>query len=376
MKAVIYRKIAQDLRYEISQGNYRVGMQLPSEADLCQQYEVSRITAKHALDLLENEKIIRRVQGKGSIVQSIPGKAEPVHPAPVKPTFIGLILPDFTEYFGLEIVRVVEKTCAQNHLYCVLKRSEGSIDTEQAAIKELLAMGVSGFIIMPVNGEYYNPHIIKLILDQFPVVVIDRQIKGFNAGFVGTDNINATKSAMKHLFALGHRHIAWISPPTLHTSSLEDRQRAFQDAFVDCHCLPDPALFYPHIQSTLPLKDTDQFRQVDINNLQTFFKAHPQLTAVFASEHLVARLIEDAASTSHLRIPDDFSLVFFDAPKSMAYSHKYTYIRQDEKLIAQTAVEQLLQAMKPRAADQRREPVFIPGSLIVGDSTAAPPVHH
>ncbi len=42
------------------------GVRLPSEADLCNEFGVSRITVQQALGLLEREEIIRREQGRGT----------------------------------------------------------------------------------------------------------------------------------------------------------------------------------------------------------------------------------------------------------------------------------------------------------------------
>ena len=52
-----YKKIYEELYYAIKSGKYANGDVLPSEQELCERHGVSRITAKHALDLLREKGI-------------------------------------------------------------------------------------------------------------------------------------------------------------------------------------------------------------------------------------------------------------------------------------------------------------------------------
>ncbi len=66
----IYRQLAEYLRSQISSGAYQPGDLLPSEADLMRDHKVSRTTARLAFDFIRNIGMIRREQGKGTIVVS------------------------------------------------------------------------------------------------------------------------------------------------------------------------------------------------------------------------------------------------------------------------------------------------------------------
>ena len=49
----LYRTVYEDLLTKIRGGQYAAGDLLPTEAELCAQYGVSRITASHALNELK-----------------------------------------------------------------------------------------------------------------------------------------------------------------------------------------------------------------------------------------------------------------------------------------------------------------------------------
>ncbi len=65
-----YDQIYQQLRNRILQGYYAVGQKIPTERQLCEEFRVSRITTRHALQLLQDQGLLERRQGRGTFVRS------------------------------------------------------------------------------------------------------------------------------------------------------------------------------------------------------------------------------------------------------------------------------------------------------------------
>jgi GntR family transcriptional regulator len=63
-----YHQVYSILRNWIFDGTYPPGAKLPPESDLCDEFGVSRITSRKAIDLLVQENLIIRIQGKGTYV--------------------------------------------------------------------------------------------------------------------------------------------------------------------------------------------------------------------------------------------------------------------------------------------------------------------
>jgi GntR family transcriptional regulator len=66
----LYKSLANKLEQRISKGDWPVGSILPAEADLCKEFESSRHTLRHALQILESNGLIFRRQGAPTQVVS------------------------------------------------------------------------------------------------------------------------------------------------------------------------------------------------------------------------------------------------------------------------------------------------------------------
>ena len=58
------------IRSQILGDHYAAGQKLAPERQICDQYQVSRITARHALRLLVEDGLLERFQGKGTFVKN------------------------------------------------------------------------------------------------------------------------------------------------------------------------------------------------------------------------------------------------------------------------------------------------------------------
>jgi GntR family transcriptional regulator len=82
----LYHQIKETITRQIVSGRWRPGHELPSEADLCAHFGVSRGTLRRALDDLQNRGLIVRRQGRGTFVES--------------PKFEGSVLGSYRNFTG------------------------------------------------------------------------------------------------------------------------------------------------------------------------------------------------------------------------------------------------------------------------------------
>ncbi len=70
LRAPRYAQVYAVLRDWVLQGVYAPGQRMPSESELCASFDVSRITVRSAVEMLEKEGLVQRIQGRGTFVRS------------------------------------------------------------------------------------------------------------------------------------------------------------------------------------------------------------------------------------------------------------------------------------------------------------------
>jgi GntR family transcriptional regulator len=66
-----YAQLANILRRQVAAGVFRPGDQLPSEAMLCESYQISPMTVRRTINLLAEEGVVSAIQGRGTFVNAL-----------------------------------------------------------------------------------------------------------------------------------------------------------------------------------------------------------------------------------------------------------------------------------------------------------------
>lgn len=70
-----YRQLADILKARIERGDWRPGQSIASEPRLVQEYGIARSTVRRALDVLVEERVVWKVQGRGTYVGQPPAES-------------------------------------------------------------------------------------------------------------------------------------------------------------------------------------------------------------------------------------------------------------------------------------------------------------
>ncbi|MGN8648157.1 GntR family transcriptional regulator [Gracilibacillus sp. HCP3S3_G5_1] len=355
----LYEQVYESLKQDILSMKYKIGERIPSEKEIAEAFSVSRITSKKALEKLVQEGFVYRQRGKGTFVLNTSQISVNVEKKnQTKPVF-GLIVPNFGDSYGTGIIEAIEEE-ANGKCFIMLKRSQGIPEREEEAIKELLAFGVDGLIVFPAKSKHYSIEIMKMIVNKFPFVLIDRSFKGIAAPSVSTDNFTAAKKGINYLFDIGHEQIGILIPEDFEITTIEDRLNGIVSAFAENKVSVNKAYWCDTIRRT------HSSEKRDIELIKQYLMDNPDLTALMALEYRIAVLAKIAVEQLDKSVPEDISILSFDSPTLTSLEWCFTHLKQNEGEIGRRAIQKLLK-MQEHGLDSDKE--HIKATFHEGDST-------
>lgn len=370
MRIPLYKQIQTYIVDHIQQGIWKPDSKIPSENELAEQFNVSRITIKKALDDLVEEGLIYRIQGKGSFIAANSDGEPTIYNIPASKTnldqkLIAVVTPHLSSELASDTYAGIETTLAKHGYKMIICQTHDSQKAEEQIIKEVRQLGVAGIIIYPVEGETYNEEVLRLTLKDFPVVLIDRYFRGIEVNSVSSDNHQGSYEAICHLIGLGHSRIGMISTSYQGTTSIEDRIIGYEKALTDKEVPIDHHLYLLNPQKSGGNKE---IRENTKKKIQAFIRNNPDMSAIFAITSGIEVL--EAIMELGLQIPEDLSLTMFD-DSSLSHFFKTppTCVKQQGYTIGEEAANLLVSSIEKKG--QKRKKIFIPTELIVRQSTAA-----
>ena len=244
---------------------------------------------------------------------------------------IGLIVPDITNPFFPEIAKGVQDACRLQDYNVYLCNSGESQQEELRALNSLAAQGVDGIIISPC---YLANDSLSAFAEQFrPLVTINHDFEHHNIGRVMTDNFHGAQLAIRYLLDKGHRKIGMIAG--VEQSPLRGRRLGGYCNVMQAHNLE---LAIEHVKTLQPNIESGMLAA------QALLSAHPDLTAIFAYNDMVALGILQACRQSGRQLPQDCAIIGFDDIQVAALSSPaLTTIRLDKHKIGEVAVQQMFE---------------------------------
>jgi LacI family transcriptional regulator, galactose operon repressor len=126
---------------------------------------------------------------------------------------VGLVVPDLMQSFFAEIATALTAALGPAGYHLLISNSGESAEDEAANIDLLVARKVDGLIIASAQRSARAFKTLKT-----PYALIDRQVPGLKANYVGTRNEDIGFVATRHLVEQGCKRIAHLKGPALSTA--------------------------------------------------------------------------------------------------------------------------------------------------------------
>jgi LacI family transcriptional regulator len=267
---------------------------------------------------------------------------------------IGVLVPELSDGYATAVLDGVEEFLIEEGYFYLTVSHRRRPDLIQEYPRMLMERSVEGFIVIDTILE-------KSLALPTVVVAGHRKIEGVTN--VVLDQKRAAELALRHLYQLGHRQIAFMRGGS-HSSDADERWDCLMAVAHDLKLT-----VAPHACAQLQLRvSTPELGFVPATEL---IQRGADFTAIVAYNDIAAVGAIRALMNHGLRVPEDVSVVGFDDIQGAAFHNpSLTTIRQPLRQMGVVAARILLQRIRGQATFPDVVPIH--PELVIRESTCPP----
>ena len=266
---------------------------------------------------------------------------------------IGVIVPEVSDGYSASVMSGVEDHLLQEGYFYLVASHRHRADLIDEYPRLFLERSVDGLIAVD------TPWTLMLSV---PVVTVSghNQVKGVTN--IVLDHKRAAELALKHLFQLGHRQIAFLkgqefsSDTAVRWDNIDNVARQLG--------LPISSALVAQLEGDSPSPE------VGYKAAKKLLASHKPFTALFAFNDISAMGAIRAFREAGLRVPEDVSVVGFDDIQSAAYQNPgLTTVRQPLREMGRIAAETVLRRINRPGIDLHWTERTVEPELIIRGTT-------
>jgi len=268
---------------------------------------------------------------------------------------VGVLVPELSDNYTAQVLAGVEEFLIEEGYFYLTASHRRKPDLIEEYPRLLMDRAVEGFILIDTVLEKSMP---------LPTVVVAGHRKIEGATNVVLDQRRAAELALRHLYQLGHRKIAFMRGGS-HSSDADDRWHWLMSEVKELKLTAPPEL-------TVQLFHRSATPELGFGPATELLNRGADFTALVCYNDISAIGAIRAMMDRGFRVPDDFSVVGFDDIQGAAFHNpSLTTIRQPLAQMGVVAARILLQRIRGQATFPDMVPIM--PELVIRESTAPPP---
>lgn len=280
---------------------------------------------------------------------------------------IGVVVFDITDAYCTQILRGIENCLRPSGYFPIVTDLQNDRSQSQRCIDMLLGRRVEAFIAIGNPVHLDTDLLAEFAQRDIPAVVIGRELRRGLVSSIVVDNEAGTRQAIRHLYQLGHRRIAFIKGPQI---LIDSRQRwdGIKRFAREVGLRIDSRLI-------VEIQGPNSTYAEGCELTEELLRRHPDFTALVTFDDLTACAAIRALSKAGRRVPQDCSVVGFDdIPGAEFYNPPLTTVQQQLEMqgaLGAEIVERMIRAKvqnHPARAKHRK----VSPKLVVRESTCPP----
>lgn len=251
---------------------------------------------------------------------------------------VGVMVFDIIDPYCASILRGIEQGLHESPYLVVLADTQNDARRFARDLEKLLDRRVEGLIAVANSLSLEIDVRAELEKRKVPIVVIGRDLQRQSTSTVMVNNRHGGRLALKHLYELGHRKIAFIKGPAMLVDSAE-RWTGVTAYAQEVGLAIDPDLVVELTQPNSSHRDGFDIGQRLVHRRRAF-------TAVLSFDDMTAFGVIRALTQASIRVPQDCSVIGFDdVAMAGCYNPPLTTVRQPMEVLGELGADLLLNAI-------------------------------
>lgn len=294
-----YLELVKWINDQIQEKKLIPGQKMYSENELKEMFGVSRQTVRHAISVLEQDGMIRRIQGSGTYINDsrLANLAKRMRVSVVTTYVDGYIFP--------RTIQGIENVLLEAGYSVQIAFTNNQNGREKTILEDIISRDeVAGLIVETTKSGLPNPnlHLYQEIRKRrIPVIFINSYYPQLKIPHVSINDHMAGWKMTKHMIAMGHRKIGGIFK--LDDGQGRLRYSGYMDAMLDAGLEID--------DTRILWIDTEDVKHLDKLTMKIMDRLK-DCTGVFCYNDEVAFSLVDIFKKAGMRVPQDISIVGVD----------------------------------------------------------------
>lgn len=296
------------LRDYIEENRFSVSNKLPSENALTRRMNVSRDTVRSAMNTLEKEGLIYRVQGSGSYINKEMAVFD-MEKRPGMSRKIGVILQGQDPDANRELLAGIRSVFDENTTDLRIYFTNNRFSNERACLDEVMHNNFDGFIIDGVMASIVNPNLDcyhSILAKNIPIIFYNNYYKELKCSKVTNNDISGAEELVSRLADCGHKKIMGIFVSDNYQSA--EKFCGYVKALQKYGCVFDDDYVKWCVSSSAYKKSFEK-------EIGKFIKSQPECTAIVCCNYMLLKMVQKVLLGMGKKVPGDYSLVCFDYSK-------------------------------------------------------------
>lgn len=272
-----------------------------------------------------------------------------------KSKLLGLIVADISNDFYSSIARHLEDKALKLGYTLIIGSSDENAEKFGKLIELFSQQQVDGLIVAPVAGS--EEILQKLMEKNYPLVTIDRYLKGINVPGIILNNREVAENTTGFLLQKDFDQIIYIGYDTK-LPHLLDRQYGFETTVAESG---------KKILTKNILVGLENIAVEIQSKLKEVLGEKPTNTALFFSSNKLAVAGLAYLVKNNIKVPQDISVIAFDETEAyQLFPTEITFVKQPLEEMAEEAVKLLDMQINQYSSTARK--IILSGQLIIRNS--------